>query len=90
MLYMSIYTYEPEKRASVIKRRAEKGATVPEGMKVIGEWSAIGGGRVFSLVEMEDPRLGLAVSSAWNDLGKVEIIPVMLTEDVMKLLSSSS
>jgi len=88
MLFMIIYTYEPDKRAEVIKRRAEKGAMVPEGMKVIGDWSTTGGGRVFKLVDMEDPRLGLAASAAWNDLGKVESIPVMPTEEVMKLLSS--
>ena len=39
MLFMTIYTYEPEKREAVIKRRAEKGAISPPGMKIVGEWS---------------------------------------------------
>jgi len=85
---MTIFTYEPEKRDQYIKRRAEKGALIPEGIKVIGNWSAIGGGRVFRLVEVEDPKAVLAASFAWGDLGKIEIIPVMETGEAMKLISS--
>ena len=87
MLFMSIYTYEPEKREAVIKRRAEKGAMAPPGMKIFGEWSDITGGRVFRLVEVDDPRVMLGASAAWADLGKIESVPVMQTEEVMKLVS---
>ena len=84
---MTIYTYEPEKREAVIKRRAEKGAMAPPGMKIVGEWSDITGGRVFRLVEVDDPRVMLGASAAWADLGKIESVPVMETEEVMKLVS---
>ncbi len=87
MLFMSIYTFEPENRDAVIKRRAEKGALVQAGVKVVGEWSCIAGLRVFRLAEVEDPRALLAATSAWLDLGKIEIHPVMSTEDAMKLLA---
>ncbi len=87
MLFMTIYTYEPEKREAVIKRRAEKGAMAPQGMKIVGEWSDITGGRVFRLVEVDDPRVMLGASAAWADLGKIESVPVMQTEEVMKLVS---
>ena len=86
MLFMSVYTYEPAQREEVIKRRAEKGAMAPPGMKIIGEWSDVTGGRVFRLVEVDDPRVMLGASAAWADLGKVESVPVMETEEVMKLL----
>ena len=86
MLFMSVYTYEPAQRDEVIKRRAEKGAMAPPGMKIIGEWSDVTGGRVFRLVEVGDPRVMLGASAAWADLGKVESVPVMETEEVMKLL----
>ena len=86
MLFMSVYTYEPAQRDEVIKRRAEKGAMAPPGMKIIGEWSDVTGGRVFRLVEVDDPRVMLGASAAWADLGKVESVPVMETEEVMKLL----
>ena len=87
MLFMTIYTYEPEKREAVIKRRAEKGAMAPTGMIIVGEWSDITGGRVFRLVEVDDPRVMLGASAAWADLGKIESVPVMQTEEVMKLVS---
>ena len=87
MLFMTVYTYKPEKREAVIKRRAEKGAMAPTGMKNVGEWSDITGGRVFRLVEVDDPRLMLGASAAWADLGKIESVPVMQTEEVMKLVS---
>jgi hypothetical protein len=88
MLYMAIYTYDPQERDEVIARRGEKGAIIPEGMKVIGEWSDMGGGRVFRLFEVADAKVAFAASYAWSDLGEIEIIPVMETEEVMRLISS--
>ena len=90
MLFMSIITYEPEKRNEMIKRRAERAAIAPpKGAKSIGEWSVIGGGKVFRLVEVEDPKVAVGVAAAWSDLCKIEIIPVMETEEVLKLIPQS-
>ena len=88
MLFMTIYTYEPKDREAVIKRRAEKGTMAPPGMKVVGEWSALTAGRVFRLVEVDDPRAMLGATAAWADLGKIESVPVMETEEAMKLFAS--
>jgi len=88
MLFMTIYTYDPKDREAVIKRRAEKGMMAPPGMKVVGEWSSLSGGRIFRLVEVDDPRVMLGATAAWADLGKIETIPVMETEEVMKLFAS--
>jgi hypothetical protein len=88
MLFMTIYTYEPENREAVIKRRAEKGALIPAGVKTIGEWSSVAGHRVFRLTEVEDAKAFLAAAMAWTDLGKIETYPVMPTEEVMKLVAS--
>jgi len=84
MLFMGILTWEPEKRDEVIKRRA--GWEYPEGVKVIGEWSDLGGNRVFSLAEIDDPKAMLAAASAWTDVTKLEIVPLMETEEMLKLL----
>jgi hypothetical protein len=86
MLFMGIFTFEPEKRTEVIKRRAEKGP-MTEG-KIIGEWGSIAGGRVFRVVEIDDPKVMLKAVMAWSDLGKMELIPIMASEDVIKLASS--
>ena len=86
MLFMAIFTYDPEKREAVIKRRAEKGLLTTA--KVIGEWGAIAGCRVFRVVEADDPMVLLAASMAWGDLGQVEIIPIMTSEDIIKAAAS--
>ena len=88
MLFMSIYTFEPENRDAVIKRRAEKGALAQAGLKIVGEWSSLAGLRTFRLVEAEDPKAFVASAMAWTDLGKIETYPVMPVEEVMKLVAS--
>ena len=87
MLFMTVYTYEPGNREAVIKKRAEKGAIVPPGVKIVGEWSAVTGGRVFRLIEAEDARALLAAAHPWADLGKIEAYAVMSVDDVIKLLT---
>ena len=84
MLFMTIYTYDPTNRDAIVKRRVEKGGMLPKGMESIGEWSSLGGGRVFRLVEATDPSAMMAASFAWSDLGKVEVYPVMETEEVLQ------
>jgi hypothetical protein len=85
MLFMTIYSYEPEKRDLVIKRRMEKGDLVPKGVKTLGEWSAVAGGKVFRLVETNDAASALAAIRAWSDLGKLELIPIIVTEEALKV-----
>jgi hypothetical protein len=86
MLFMTIFTYEPEKRNEVVKRRTDKGPIAPG--KIIGEWSSIAGGRVFRLVEVEDPKALFEGVRVWSDLGRIELIPVITMEEVMKLVST--
>jgi hypothetical protein len=85
MLFMTIATYEPSKRDAIIKRRLEKGRMTPRGMKVLGEWSAVGGGQVFMLVEMEKD-VGTAAALPWSDLMELDIIPVAETEKTLRAL----
>jgi len=85
MLFMSVYTYDPERRDEIIKRRLEKGALSPVGVKIIGEWSSIVGSRVFRLIEAEDPKALAAAAMAWTDLGKLEAYSVLPTEELIKL-----
>jgi hypothetical protein len=87
MLFMSIVSWEPEKRDEVVKKFTEKGAMTIAGRKVIGTWNVIGGNRVFRLVEIEDPKALVAADVAWSDLVKIEEIPVMETGELMKVIS---
>jgi hypothetical protein len=87
MLFMTVYTYPPENRDEVVKRRLEKGPQLPDGIKSLGEWSYVGSGRVFRLIEASDAASAMAGSFAWSDLGSVETYPVMETDAVMKLVA---
>ena len=84
MLIMDIITWETARSEKVIKRRAEE--KIPQGVKVIGEWVDIGGCRAYRLVEVADPKLLFAMTSFWIGLGKKELVPVMETEEMMKLM----
>lgn len=89
MFFMTIFTYEPSNRTEVLRRRMEQGDMVPAGMTVHAEFSAIGGGKVFRIVEVDDEKLALQAVTAWADLGHIEIIPVINTEEAMKLLKGA-
>ena len=86
MLFMTIGTYDIDRRDEIIKRRLQKGRMTPKGMKVLGEWSTFGGCKMFILAELSDPQVALQSTVPWSDLMKFEIIPVMDTEQVMKSL----
>ena len=88
MLFMAIFTYEPGQRNEVVKKRLQ-GPAIPEGIKIIGEWVTISGGRSFRILEVPDAKLGLAASLPWTDLGKLDLIPVMDTEEAVKLAAQS-
>ena len=85
MKFMVVYTYDPKDRDAVVKKRMG-GEPKPPGMKTLGEWSYLGGGRVFELVECDNPRAMLGASAPWAGMGKIELFPVMETDEVMKLL----
>lgn len=86
MLFMTIFTYEPAERDEVQKRAASQGTITPQGAKEIGVWSALGGGRVFRLLEVDDPSIMFQATHAWSDVGKIELVPVMDTGEVLKML----
>jgi hypothetical protein len=85
MLFMGILTYEPGKRNELAKRRVEKGAMT--NAKIIGEWGALGGGRIFRVIETDDPKTMLMASAAWGDLGSIELIPIMSTEESARIIA---
>ena len=88
MLYMNILTWEPGKRDDVLKRVQTKGLS-HEGIKVLGTWADVVGGRCFQLTEEpSDPKLSIKANFAWNDLLKIECVPVMEAEQLVKVLAN--
>jgi hypothetical protein len=90
MLHMVILTWAPEKRDEVIKRVQQVGLE-HEGEKVIGTWADTNGGRAFQLIETApdlDPRILIKNNFAWNDILKIESVPVMDAAEMAKLTLS--
>jgi hypothetical protein len=58
---------------------------MPEGVKLIGQWSYTGGGRTFTLFEADDALTMAQVANRWNDLGKSEVFPVIETDELTRM-----
>ena len=89
MLFMAVFTYEPNDRDRVIERRM-KNPRSPKGVEIKGEWFDVSGHRVFCLFEAEDAAHMAASFYDWTDLGVAELIPVVNTELAIKLLKRAS
>ena len=87
MLFMTIFSYDPENRDKVIKRAVSKGTQIPENVKELGVWSALSGSKVFRLLEADDEKLLYRGTYLWSDLGRIEIIPVMETNKLLEMLA---
>jgi len=85
MLFLVTYSYEPDKRNEVLQRRTEQGAGFTSGTKVVGEWSNLGGGGGLVIAETDDPLAVAQTARGWSDLVKFTIVPVVDTEQMMKL-----
>jgi hypothetical protein len=88
MLYLSVFTYEPDKRDAVVRKRMETGLKAP-GVKVLGQWSYLGLGRVFTLTDTDDPVAVFKMMAPYGNLGKFEVFPVMETTKVMELIAAT-
>jgi len=84
MLFMNIYTWEPGQRNELVKRRKEKGISLSEGVKKVGEWNDLGGGRAFLLMDATDPKACMNSSTMWSDLMSMEIVPLIETSEIFK------
>jgi hypothetical protein len=51
----------------------EEGLSTPEGIKLIGQWSNVAGGGVFTIFESDDPLSIAKWPSPWNNFGISEI-----------------
>jgi hypothetical protein len=85
MLFMAIFTYDPQDRNQVIQRRM-KSAPARSGVEVKGEWYDVSGHRVFRLFEADSVAHVAALFYDWTDIGVAELIPVLETEFAIKLL----
>ena len=87
MIFLSIYTWDPEHRDAAIARFKETGARPPAGIKLLNRWFAASGGRGFALIETDDATHLNAFVLGWFDLMRFELVPVLDEAQVAKALA---
>jgi hypothetical protein len=82
MLYMVIehFTQGPK---PVYERAAARGRMLPEGLRYVDSWIVDDArlDRCFQLMETDDPSLFAAWHEHWRDLGDIEVIPVIKSQE---------
>ncbi|KPL17160.1 MAG: hypothetical protein AMJ92_12030 [candidate division Zixibacteria bacterium SM23_81] len=86
MLFLSILSFDAANRQAILKRRALGKEKVPQGVHVLQELVDLSKNRIFRISEVTDPQAILEANMAWNDLGEVETVVVMETEEVLESL----
>jgi hypothetical protein len=80
MRYMVIETFTRGPRP-VYERARDRGRMLPEGLRCVESWVDEGLGRCFQLMETDDPALFEAWTAEWDDLARLEIVPVLASAD---------
>ena len=85
MLVMTVVTWEGKDARDMIKRFAAW-AGPPEGVKILGAWTDVAGGRAFFLHDVSDLAAFTRNQSTWYDVLKLENVLVLPTDEGMKVL----
>lgn len=88
MIYVTTYTLRPENRDAALDRfRATAGAP-PAGVKMIGRWHDVCGGKGYTVSESDDPQAVLRWVLAWSDLLSFEVSAVVNDEQFAKAIGA--
>lgn len=89
MIFLVTYTISPENRDATLARFKETGGVPPPGIKMLGRWHSVSGGKGWALSETDDATTAYAWCLRWSDLLHFEITPVLTDEQVVKVLSAA-
>jgi Domain of unknown function (DUF3303) len=87
MLFMIQWTFACEHRDAANARFKAGGAPPPEGVKMLGRWHTVGGGKGVLICESTDATAIGKWMQEWNDLLKFEVAPVLDDAGVAAILS---
>jgi hypothetical protein len=90
MLFLVIERFRGGQAAPVYARLAERGRSMPEGLRYVGSWVEANLTRCFQVVEAEDVAAIQRWVLAWNDLVEFEIVPVVTSAEVQALFQRGS
>jgi hypothetical protein len=84
MIFVNIFSYPPQNRDALQARFKATGGKPPEGIKMIGRWHGIGGGKGVVVCEADDPVALGKWAQEWSDLMSMEIYPAVDDQGALK------
>ena len=90
MKFMLVFTTTPDKakRNEAIARFLKTGGQPPKGARLLGRWTRLDFSQGYDLLESDDPRALTEFALAWNDLMKIEIVPVIEDQELSGVLKN--
>lgn len=89
MKFITTFTFEPEsgRRDEAIARFQKTGGQPPEGVKLLGRWTAADFSGGFVLIESDDTAALTRFALMWSDLMELHIVPVVEDAALAEVLS---
>jgi hypothetical protein len=70
----------------IYRRFRDRGRQMPEGLRYVGSWIERNYDRCFQLMESDDEQLLHDWTTNWNDLIDFEIVPVLTSDEIQKMM----
>ena len=86
MIFVSVYTIPAENRTAAQDRFKKSGGQPPKGVKMLGRWHSVAGGRGVTIYESNDAQAVANWAQQWSDLISFEIYPAIDDAGFAKLL----
>jgi hypothetical protein len=86
MYFVSLYTIPSQNRDAAQARFKQGVAPPPAGVKMIGRWHSVSGGRGVTICEADDAQAVAAWAQQWSDLITFDIYPALDDTAFAKLL----
>ena len=71
------WTPDTKTRAEAIARFRQTGGLPPKGAKLLGRWTRADLSGGYDLIETDDPKTIAEFSLLWNDLMRLQVVPVL-------------
>lgn len=87
MYYVIMWSYTPDQRDAVNARFLETGAPPPEGVKMVGRWHHIAGGKGVGVAQSDNPEAVGKWLQDWSDLMTCEVYPALDDEAMARVIA---
>src|SRR5581483_2212366 len=92
MKFMLTFEIEADKskRNEAFARFLATGGQPPKGVKLLGRWTRVDFSQGYDLLETDNPEALADMALQWNDLMKIEIVPVMEDESTAAVVKRAT